>query len=1374
MAGLHFDITGDNSNFLRKLEESRNGVRNTSRQIEESGVTIEEMFKRLTTAAAAFGVGLGAKQIVNDVARVRGEFQQLEVAFKTMLGSKEKADALMSQLVSTAAKTPFDLQSVAGGAKQLLAYGVAAEEINGILIRLGDIAAGLSIPLGDLVYLYGTTRAQGRLYTEDFNQFTGRGIPMVAELAKQFGVAENKVKKLVEEGNVGFPEVQKVIENLTNEGGKFGGLMEAQSKTITGQISNIEDSITNLYNKLGQSSEGVINLALGGVSSLLENYEKVGEAIAVAVTAYGSYKAVLMATTAMQTMNNKVLRQAVVEKSLAAASGISLSNAEAIAAARTNMLTLAQNGLVKSLKAAAAATLANPYVLMAAAITSLAYGIYKLSTYETEAEKAQRSLNEAIAESEAASLSEQRELAKLKGELSALSKGTKEYESVKNKIVKGFGKYYEGLDEEITRVGLTEAAYNKLTEAIQKSYGARQYEKFSKEQQTALDASISENLLSIQNRLYKELGEEEGARVYTQLRNKIFSKEISLGKGHEGLVGIDEDLLKSLDKVAGKESGLFDIQNRKVEGYVRAILKSQNIADDIDKKARVRFGIGDNYKSDDGGNSKTETAEVKDKTYWEQKKKEAESALYALDISKKGSEEWKKYIKDIDNAQKQIDKYSSFKSIKVSDANEQLKIQEELNKQLISLRRRNQQEEINLMAEGSEKKKAQADLDFQNSLDTLEKRENEWRKAQGGKLTNEQKDELSKSEENAYKNYEKTVKGITKAKIDEDKRGWQEYYIAYGEYSEKRKAIEEKYNDELSKVEKDSPQYATLIAQRKEELDDLDETLMKDSGLWGDFFSDFSNRSSSAIKSLIVDIQKLIDYMNGVEGAQIPSIFKDDENVMKSINDAMSNPEAAQKFVKNLQGSLGKFKKMVEKDNPFELISKGFKEKDSKSLEDGFNGIAAAASELGNIMEGLGVKSDSALGKMTSAISGTASMAAQGAAIGGPWGAAIGAAIGLTTSLVGMFGADYSAYNNLKQEYEGLIDVWDTLISKKQKYIDIDYGDEARKVAEETKKLITDNEERYRELLRTLAASGSSKGSHSLGVRIDKRLSDDDYRRISEAIGQTVTNEYQFWELSAEQLEKLLQDPKLVSVLNTVNEDFVNYIQKIIDGKEQLEEIEKKSAESLTGTTFESFFDDYKSMLLDMDKSNQEFAESFGEYLRKAILENLIANKYRQDIQNLYDAWVKASDTNGDTKFDLDDKEADDLKNMEKELTDKILAERDALADAFGWTDSAKEQEASRGFGTEMTHEDAGELSGRFAALQITGEESKNAILNMLAVAQAISLSAKDSNEVLSEIRNLMIMSNGYLEDISEYAKKMILDFGEKLNSINESIKKAL
>ena len=208
MAGLHFDITGDNSNFLRKLEEARNGVATTSKKIEESGMSIEQLYGRMTSAAAGFGVALSAKEIVSNVVRVRGEFQQLEVAFNTMLGSEEKASSLMSQLVNTAAKTPFDLQGVANGAKQLLAYGTAAEDVNDTLVRLGDIAAGLSIPLNDLVWLYGTTMTQGRLFTQDLRQFQGRGIPLADELAKQFGVAKDKVGELVTAGKVGFPEVQ--------------------------------------------------------------------------------------------------------------------------------------------------------------------------------------------------------------------------------------------------------------------------------------------------------------------------------------------------------------------------------------------------------------------------------------------------------------------------------------------------------------------------------------------------------------------------------------------------------------------------------------------------------------------------------------------------------------------------------------------------------------------------------------------------------------------------------------------------------------------------------------------------------------------------------------------------------------------------------------------------------------------------------------------------------------------------------------------------------------------------------------------------------------------------------------------------------------
>ena len=266
------------------------------RQMEELDKTTQSMDKTFRRLAGAFAV----KELVSKIANVRGEVQQLEVAFRTMLGSVSQADELLQQLVRTAAITPFGLEDVANGAKQLLAYGLEAEKVNETLIRLGDIAAGLSVPLNDLVYLYGTTMAQGRLYTQDLNQFTGRGIPMIGELAKQFGVAESKVKELVEAGKVGFPEVQKVIESLTDEGGKFGGLMEEQSKTITGQISNIEDAVFMMFNEIGQQSEGVINKTLSGVSYMIENYERFGRILLGLVGTYGVYRTAIMAVVAMK------------------------------------------------------------------------------------------------------------------------------------------------------------------------------------------------------------------------------------------------------------------------------------------------------------------------------------------------------------------------------------------------------------------------------------------------------------------------------------------------------------------------------------------------------------------------------------------------------------------------------------------------------------------------------------------------------------------------------------------------------------------------------------------------------------------------------------------------------------------------------------------------------------------------------------------------------------------------------------------------------------------------------------------------------------------------------------------------------------------
>lgn len=300
MGALKFEITGTCESLKNALRDAQTAFHTTADAAEQQGQRIDTLLGKLKETAAMIGVGFGVKEFGRKVMEVRGQFQQLEMAFNTMLRSESKANDLMNQLVRTAATTPFDLQSVAEGAKQLLAYGTSAEEVNGTLVRLGDIAAGVSIPLNDLVWLYGTTMTQGRMFTQDLRQFQGRGIPIAEEIAKIKGVAVDAVGDLVTAGKVTSDVVKQAIEGMTAEGSKFGGLMEAQSHTITGQISNIEDSIDMMLNSIGQKSEGVINTTLSGVSYVIDHWEQVGKVILAVATAFGTYKAALLAVIAAQ------------------------------------------------------------------------------------------------------------------------------------------------------------------------------------------------------------------------------------------------------------------------------------------------------------------------------------------------------------------------------------------------------------------------------------------------------------------------------------------------------------------------------------------------------------------------------------------------------------------------------------------------------------------------------------------------------------------------------------------------------------------------------------------------------------------------------------------------------------------------------------------------------------------------------------------------------------------------------------------------------------------------------------------------------------------------------------------------------------------
>lgn len=304
MPSIKFDAIVETAKVVSGFRDIQNAVHQTAERVEKSGESIDDVISNIQNSLNIAIGGWSIGKFVNQMMQVRGQFQQTEMAFKTMLQSEEKADALMKQLIRTAAVTPFGVEDVTEGAKQLLAFNVAAEDVNKTLIGLGDVAAGMGLNLKDLVMLYGTTIAKGKMDTMDLYQFLNRGIPIADEIAKVMGLdvtnAIKEVQKQIKAGKVTSDIFIQAMQSMTAEGSKFGGLMEAQSKTITGQISNIEDAIEQMFNDLGKSQEGVINTGLGVVSTLVENWETVGKVLMTVVAAYGAYKAAVIAMIAIE------------------------------------------------------------------------------------------------------------------------------------------------------------------------------------------------------------------------------------------------------------------------------------------------------------------------------------------------------------------------------------------------------------------------------------------------------------------------------------------------------------------------------------------------------------------------------------------------------------------------------------------------------------------------------------------------------------------------------------------------------------------------------------------------------------------------------------------------------------------------------------------------------------------------------------------------------------------------------------------------------------------------------------------------------------------------------------------------------------------
>lgn len=353
--GLAFAATLDIKDFNVSADAMNARVKQLS---DTTAAKAAEMDQSLLTFAkngaayiTSYLVGQGMTNLLTSIVQVRGQFQQLEIAFETMLGSKSKAHELMQQMEETAAKTPFDLDGVANGAKQLLAYGESADKVNDTLVRLGNIASGLSLPLNDIVYLYGTTMVQGRLYAADVRQFTDRGIPLVKELAKMYGVTADEINNMVSAGKIGFPDVQKVLNKLTDEGGQFYNLMEKQSKSLTGMISNLGDTWDQVQDHLGEQNQDLFAGAINAAGYFLEHLEDILKMVKAVAIAYGSYRAALVLNTiATKGFTGVALINNTVEQSKIALLKVRATLTGEVAA-QTAAMTAAEKAHVASLQA---------------------------------------------------------------------------------------------------------------------------------------------------------------------------------------------------------------------------------------------------------------------------------------------------------------------------------------------------------------------------------------------------------------------------------------------------------------------------------------------------------------------------------------------------------------------------------------------------------------------------------------------------------------------------------------------------------------------------------------------------------------------------------------------------------------------------------------------------------------------------------------------------------------------------------------------------------------------------------------------------------------------------------------------------------------
>jgi tape measure domain-containing protein len=1323
----------------------------------------DEIVKSLTDSlkrtAAEIGGLVAIKKFGSDVIEATGKMQQLQVALSTILQDKTKADQLIAEIVQFAAKTPFNLDDVAEGAKQLLAYGSSADKVIEELSMLGDVASGLQIPIGQLIYLYGTLRTQGRAMTVDIRQFAGRGIPIYEELAKVLGVSKDQVGELVKEGKVGFKEVEQAFKNMTSEGGKFANLMENSAGTWPQRLSNIEDTLFQKMNEFGNKYKEVFEFGIGTAENLVESLDDVIAVMGGLIAAYGTYKAALIAA-------------AVAQKAVGFVESIRLIG---MYRKELGLATAAQQAFNLASKS-------NVYVTLLAALVGIGTAIYMFTKRTNEATAAQETLNSVnkkadeefskqaatvdrlsgILKSETSSIDQKKKaLSDLQTIIPSYNASLNEEGRLINNNTEAIKSYLTQLEKQIRM----KAAQEELEELYRKKRTQEKQQKVATENyneaKSLYNSSVTMTGSALQNR-----GVNTGVAVFSQ--NSAVNNQ-----------------LKDSTNKAKKE---LDSVNKELGETVSAITELEK---EIEKSS-----LSDNKESPQSSISKeVENATIRIKTL-KQEIADLRSGKLQAEAGKTVESAIKAKEKELQSTEKTLETLTgiSYKSEnkKVVDS------QQNLSDELLQLIRTNQQNEINLMEEGSEKKRRQIELDYQREIDEIRKQRKKWEDAQGGKLTSEQREVLGSRASNAMQSREKGLAEITKAENQAAIEANERYLKSYGTFMQKRDAIIAEYTRKISEAATQGDK-DILQKEMDKALSSLDLEKLKQGINWELIFGDLDKvskeslnkvkqqlrdfKNSEEYKNMAVDQKKVIDEAL----SNIQSTLIDKGGLLADLPEQLSELAKAQEELSQAQEEYNEAMRSGT-DEQKEAATKKLNDAQKRqqnaqvNVQKSTDKTTSNLVTLSNVITQLGSNSEISLSQVGDLAGNIVDIfAEESEKLGG----IIGAAFSLLDA-IGTQGLDGFVSNIFSSVFKSVGGIWDTLtFGGFSKLFGIG-GNE--KEVQDTINRLTDRNEKLQSAIESLTEEmKSSKGSEKSVAEYNKAIkyqeeynknvlakaqanagyhsshhswayymgwSESDIQWIRENVMAEFTGTDSLWQMSPEQMDLLRQNVDLWQKMADSGKGgygnaVVDALDEYADLAGNLEELKEGLFEQLTGISFDSMYDSFIDTLMDMDASAEDFADNLSEYFMRAMLSDKIGNMYSQKLENW---WNRFGESMKDGN--LSESERNSLQNEYMGYVNEALKLRDELAAATGYDkagSSSQQSASSRGFGTEMTHEDAGELSGRFTAvyesnlrIETAEQQQTIAITELRGSIGSLTSQATGLYNIADETRT--ILANSYLE----------------------------